>query len=260
MGTGNFAKTDLFALHGIVQQTMLSYSKELFIEILREAFSQDSYFHYVRDEWGYPKLPDHTDLDPEAGLNDDVTGRLFIGEPYRYGMKYFPAIFVKGGSFKSVPISMSRDQGYIIYGTTVVVDGYGNERTYRTPSHFELAGAWEGSIIIDIAAGDSAARDELLDIISIMLVTTHFDSFKNSGVVIKPPNIGNMTETDDVKDKIYKASITCDVRTEWRQQIQIDSVVDAISFCIDFGNLLVEPEAIAPNIRVNSLIEFIETL
>jgi len=62
MGTANSFKSDLYAIYHYVQQTMLVHPKEVLIQTLRDLFSQDSYYHYVRDEWGFPKVTDHTDI------------------------------------------------------------------------------------------------------------------------------------------------------------------------------------------------------
>lgn len=260
MGTGSIVRTDLYAIHNIVQNTMMSYAKELFIETLREEFSKDSYYHYVRDRWGHAKTPDLTDVPIEAGLHDDVTTRLFIGEAFRYDMKFYPAILVRAGGFKYVPISMSRNEGVIKYRSLRVLDGYGNEKIFSTPSHFALAGAWEGNVTVDILAGDIIARDELAGIVSGILNITNFKSMQNAGVVVKPTSLGSPSEADDYKDKIYKISVSCDVRTEWAQNIPIDSVVEAIGFCIEFGSINQNLQTIAPNLEVHSIVELIDII
>jgi hypothetical protein len=260
MGTGSIIKTDLYAINGIVQNTMLSYAKELFIETLREEFSKESYYHYVRDPWGFPKTIDLTDVPIDAGLHNDVTTRIFIGEAFRYDMKFFPAVLVRAGSFKSVPISMSRNEGVIKYKATRVLDGYGNEKIFSVPSYFSLAGAWEGTVTIDILAGDIKSRDDITEIISSILTITNFKIMANAGVVVKPISIGSPSEADDYKDKIYKITISCDVRTEWEQNIPISSVVDAINFCIEFGVLNKNPIVTAPNLEIHSSIDIIDII
>jgi len=260
MGTGSIVKTDLYAIHNIVQNTMMSYSKELFIETLRKEFSKDSYYHYVRDVWGHPNTPDLTDVPIEAGLHDDITSRLFIGEAFRYDMKFFPAILVRSGGFKYVPISMSRNEGLVKYKAVRILDGYGNEKIFSTPSHFALAGAWEGNVSIDILAGDIKARDDLAEIVSAIINITNFKSMENAGVVVKPTTLGTPSEADDYKDKIYKISISCDVRTEWAQNIPIDSMVEAISFCIDFGSLVNPTPVLAPGLEIRTTIELIDMI
>lgn len=260
MGTGSIVKTDLYAIHNIVQNTMMSYAKELFIETLREEFSKDSYYHYVRDAWGYPKTPDLTDVPIESGLNDDVTSRIFIGEAFRYDMKFFPAILVRAGGFKYVPISINKNEGVVKYKAISIFDGYGNEKIYTTPSHFELAGAWEGNISIDILSGDIKARDDLAEIVSAILNITNFKTMTNAGVVVKPTSIGSPSEIDDYKDKVYKISISCDVRTEWAQHIPINSIVETIMFCIEFGSLESTPPRIAPNLEIHTTLELIDMI
>lgn len=260
MGTGYFVKTDIYAIHGIVQNVMLSHPKALIIETLRDEFSRDSFYHYVKDNWGFPKTPNMTGLPVEAGLNDDAATRVFIGEATRGDMKFYPSIIVKGGGFRSVPISMSRNEGVLQYRATRYVDGYGNERIVTEPSYFSLAGAWEGQILIDVTTEDLRSRDELIEIISAILVITNFKVLANAGVVVKPPQIGSPSETDDGQRKLYKQTITCDVRTEWNQIIPVETVIETISFCVDFGNLQNEVSVLAPNLEARGLIEIIESL
>jgi hypothetical protein len=175
-------------------------------------------------------------------------------------MKFFPAILVRAGGFKYVPISMSKNEGVVKYRALRILDGYGNEKIFSTPSHFALAGAWEGNVTVDILAGDIKARDDLAEIVSAILNITNFKTMKNAGVVVKPTSIGSPSEVDDYKDKLYKISVSCDVRTEWAQNIPIDSVVDAITFCIEFGSLAQNPPVMAPNIEIHSVIELVNMI
>lgn len=260
MGTGNQFRSDLYELYGYVQNSSIAYSKELFIETLRDFFSQDSYFHYQRDEWGFPKIPDHTDLDPSAGLNDNVTTRLYIGEAYRYDSIYYPALLIRGGSSKYVPISMSRDKESVQWNVTKVIDGYGNESVISTPAYFVQAGAWEGQLTVEVWTRGPRSRDSLVDLISLMFVDTRHDDMKNSGIFIKGVDRGSPSESDDRNDKIFKQSINFDIRSEWRRHIPIESVVDAINFCVDFGNLSTATPEIALNLGINSNIQLLDAL
>lgn len=260
MGTANTFNTDLYSLNSYVQNTMISHPKSLFIEALRDFFSQDSYYHYQRDAWGFPLTPDHTDLPTTSGLEDDSTTRLFIGEAYRKDIIYYPALLVKHGGARSVPISMNRETGSVQWGATKVVDGYGNERIFSTPSHFIQAGAWQGSIAVDIKTKSLRARDELAELVSILFVNQRFDEMKNSGVVILGTNISSPTETEDRNDKIYVVTVNFDIRTEWRRHIPIETVIDAINFCIDFGQITSTGQNVAPNLTINTTVELMENL
>lgn len=260
MGTGNLIRNDLYSLNNIVQNSMLAYPKDLMVEVLQDSFSKDSYWHFVRDGFGFPKTPNLTDVPIEAGLRDDVTSRIFIGQAFRYDMKFYPAIIVRGGSFRSVPISMSRNDEMVQYRATKVVDGYGNEKIFSIPSHFITTGAYEGSITIDVIAGDLNARDELVDIIFILLTEVCFKTFLNAGVLIKPVSVGNPSETEDLKDRLYKQSITCEIRCEWRRHVPIDSILDAIAFCVEFSDLSNPNQPAAANLQINTMVELLDAI
>src|SRR5574338_1021430 len=109
MSSNNFFRSDLFGIYNIIQASMIVYPKEIIIATLRDFFSKDSYYHYSKDQWGFPNTTDHTDLPPGAdmpagaGARPDLSPtsilstRVFIGENYRYEGIYYPAIFVKSG-------------------------------------------------------------------------------------------------------------------------------------------------------------------
>ena len=146
MATSNTFRTDLYSLHNYIQNTSIVHPKEIIIEVLRDFFSEDSYYHYVKDEWGFPKTPDLTGVDLEAGFNDDITTRLFIGEPHRYDVIYQPSLLITSQGNRAVPLSFSNNDGVVINEVTRFIDGYGNESFISTPSYMQQAGAWEGNI------------------------------------------------------------------------------------------------------------------
>lgn len=238
MGTGNAVKTDLYGLHRFIQHSPITYTKDLFVENLRELFSKDSYYHYQRDVWGFPKVVDHTNLPPGAGLNNDLTTRLFIGEKYRKSPTgiFYPALLISDGGTRYVPISMNRDKFSLQYISTKVIDGYGRERIFQTPSHYVQSGAWEGTINIDVITRDSPrARGELCDIISTHLMDAEWhDQFIQSGVLIKGLSVGGPSETDDRNGKLFRQSISCEVRYEQIRHIPVSSVVEIINLCVHF--------------------------
>ncbi|KKN61318.1 hypothetical protein LCGC14_0523090 [marine sediment metagenome] len=260
MGTGNTFRSDLYAIHSYVQNSMITHPKEVFINTLREFFSQDSYYHYVRDEWGFPKVPDHTDLLNDAGFIDDDTTRLFIGEYYRFDARYYPAMLVRSAGSRYVPISMSQNLNAVVWTNTIFVDGYGNRTTVATPDHFKENGAWEGSISIDIETLSPRSRDELVELASLLFMNNKRLQLQNAGVFIKGLSVSAPSEGEDRNDKLFKQTITYEIRSEWRRKIPINSVVDAITICIDFGNLETEPTQIAPNLRISSSVELLDAL
>lgn len=259
MGTGNTYRTDLYVLHNVSQNTLVTQPKEIIIESLREFFSDDSYYHYVRDEWGFPKTPDLTNFPIEAGYNDDTTTRLFIGEPYRLDVIYYPALLVRPAGSRFVPISFNNEDGSVQWTARRFVDGYGNESMVQTPESFIKAGAWEGSINIDIEAKSPQARDDLVDLVSMFFMLRR-TQLQLSGVFVKGITQGSPSETDDRNDKLFKNTVTCEIRSEWRVEIPVSNVVDMINICVDFGSLDADPPVLAPNLRVSTTVELIEAL
>ncbi len=270
MSTNNFSKSDLFGLHNIVQSSMLVYPKEIIITTLRDFFSKDSYYHYAKDQWGFANTTDHTDLPPGADLptqfnkhganQEGLSTRLFIGENYRFDGIYYPAILVKTGGSRYVPTSINRDQGSVQYQDIVFQDGYGNQTIVHKPVAFFTAGAWEGSIIIDIMSRSLRARDDLAELIAMCFTEITFDTLLDIGVVVKPINIGAPSESDDRNDKLFRQTLTLDIRTEWRREIPIGNIIDAILFTVNFQDLARPQNPVAANLTINTEISITDML
>ena len=264
MSSNNFFKSDLFGIYNIVQASMIVYPKEIIIATLRDFFSKDSYYHFSKDQWGFPNTVDHTDLPPGADLpygpgaqpqlnpHPVLPTRLFIGENYRYDGIFYPAILVKSGGTKSVPISINRDQGMIKYDKLLLSDGYGNETIVRKPVALLTSGAWEGSIIIDVMSRSLRARDDLAELIAMCFTEVHFDTLHDIGIIVKPISVSGTSETDDRNDKLFRQTLTLDIRTEWRREIPIANTIDAILFTASFADLSKSNSPVAANLTINT--------
>jgi hypothetical protein len=260
MGVGFLTKSDLYALHNYVQHTGHAYVKEFIIDSLREFFSQDSYYRYVRDAWGFPLTPSQEDLASDAGINDSTTTRLFIGEYTRQHAQFFPAILVRSGGYRSTPISMSRNKYSVQYDPIKYFDGYGNETIINTPVSVVHNGAWDGTITMDIVARSNRARSELADLCMIFFTDYHFEDFYKAGIVIKSSQLSADSEADDRNDKLYKTTVTLEVRSEWERSTPIQSTLDAITICMDIGNINQKNTIYAPNITIETSLELNESL
>lgn len=265
MSTNNFFRSDLPRIYNVVQNTMLVFPKEIVISTLREYFAKDTYYHFAVDEWGFPKTPDHTDLPATAGLDpdDSTTTRLFIGEQFRRDTSFYPALIVRHGGANSVPISMNREQSSVQWGKLVFEDGYGNIKTFNTPEHFILSGAWEGSINIDVLSRSLRARDDLSELVSILFVDLEFANLERSGLIIKSVQAGSTSEQDDRSDKLFRQTITLNVRSEWRRAIPVGNIVEVIQTSVEFGRTEEPVTPIAANLTINStqtLVEILESL
>lgn len=258
-GTSNIFRSDYYELYNVVQGSFLSYPKQLTIEIFREVFKNDSYYHFTADEWGFPKVPSLKGKKSTAGYNDDESTRIFIGEFFKRDMIFYPSVLIKSSSSKSVPLSFSRNRGVLMYQPMIVTDGY-KSITKSVPDYISMAGWYEGVIDVQISAGSVVERDQIAEVITNIITITHYDTFKNAGMTIYDNSTGSFQETDDGSDKIYKCTVNFSYRVEWEKRIKVDSVVNAITFCIDFANLENPNPVVAQNLSVHTLLQFIEDL
>ena len=119
---------------------------------------------------------------------------------------------------------------------------------------------WEGSIIIDIMTRSLRSRDDLVELVAMCFTEVTFDTFVDIGLVIKPLSYSGTSETDDRNDKLFRQSITLDIRTEWRREIPISTLIDAIFFTATIEDLS-RPEApVSPNLTINTEITLYDVL
>lgn len=265
MATNNFTRSDLYLLHNIVQSSMLTFPKEMIISTLRDFFSKDtSYYHYAKDKWGFPNTTDHTDLPlgndiPTTYQQDSLSTRLFIGENYHFDKTHYPAILVKNNGSKYVPISINREQGSVQYEDIIYEDNVGNQTLVKRPKYFITAGIWEGSIIIDVQSRSLRARDDLVELISYCFTEINFQTLYESGIIVKPIIIGSPSETEDRNDKMFKQSITMDIRTEWRREIPIGNIIETIMFTMQFSDIE-NNGPVANNMTINTEVDLTDMI
>lgn len=252
MVTNNYTKSDLYQLNNIVQLSAVSYPKEAVISALREFFKDDVYYRYVSDAYGFPLTPSHKDFPIEAGMTDKTTTRLFIGESYRFDIVYYPAILVKHAGVRSVPISMNREMYNVEWGLRYYDDGYGAITAFKYPKNFIAAGAFEGSIAVDIMTRSLKARDEISELVSILFIDLAFHSLEKAGLIIKEVSIGSPSETQDRNDTLFKVSITLNYRSEWRREIPIGNILETINIAMDIGNIENPNYIYSPNIKIEA--------
>lgn len=260
MVTNNFVRSELYQLHDIVQNSMTLYPKELVVATMRDFFSNDQFYRYSHDLWGFPQTPDSTNLPQDAGIHNNITTRLFIGESNRFDVIYYPAIVVRHGGSTSVPISINREQNCVKWDYMVFEDGYGNIKTFPSPTYFIFAGAWEGSINIEVMTRDLRARDDLVDLVSLLFVDIAFNDLYKSGLIVKGVSSGAPTETEDRNDKLFRQTITLQIRSEWRRHIPIHSVVEIINTSIEFQRVEPTLGPVAENLTINTSQTLLEVL
>jgi hypothetical protein len=186
--------------------------------------------------------------------------RLFIGENYRYDGIYYPAILVKNSGSKYVPISMNRDQGGVQYTDIVYEDGYGNQTVVHKPTALFTAGTWEGTFVIDVLSRSLRARDDLVEVIAMCFTEITFNTLHDVGIIIKPITIGSPSETDDRNDKLFRQSLTLDIRTEWRREIPVSNIIEAIFFAVNFVDVSNPNNPVPANLAINTEASLLDML
>jgi hypothetical protein len=86
------------------------------------------------------------------------------------------------------------------------------------------------------------------------------DSLYDVGLIVKPPVIGAPSETDDRNDKLFRQSITLDIRTEWRRAIPIGNLIDMVSFMVTFGDVSRPDIPVSPNLAINTNVSILDML
>lgn len=261
MTTGSFIRTDLNDLHYVVQNTQAQIVKDIILSVLRDEFSKDAFYRYVKNEFGFPKTPDLTNKSLNSGYDNDDSTRIFIGERYRHDTIYYPAILIRMGSVSYVPISINRNKETVKYSATKVIDEFGNEKVYTTPTHFVFAGAWEGTVSLDIHTRDIESRDELTSICSLMMQDIRYEELLRAGIAVrKVSSSGPSEDKDRDQETLYKDSVNLEIRTEYRREIPVQNTLDAINFCIEFGHFNGDQEVIAHNLTIGTQISILDVL
>jgi hypothetical protein len=234
MATSHKVYSDLFELANFVRQTAVGQGKNLLIDSLREHFKQDTIYRYSTDAFGFPLTPDLTDLPPD--VEETRTSRIFIGDIFRYDKRYLPSITVRQTSGRYYAVSFNQE-GTTRYRVDLVLDGYGNRSLVKVPTHKVYAGGWDQTLEVTVAAESVLDREELSDIVSSYLIGVARQPLHEAGLFIKTVSYGGEREEDWANDKIYIQPVTVETFSEWRREIPIDSLVETINFCFEFGIL-----------------------
>lgn len=232
MVTDHRVYSDLFSVANFVRQVAVSQGKNLLIDALREHFKVDRFYRYTTDAFGFPLTPDVTDLPPD--IQEDRTTRIFIGDVFRYDKRYWPAVVVRYGSGRYKPVSFNQNQT-VRYRMDLVLDGYGGRSYINVPTHHVVAGAWEQTFEIVVASESIPDREELTDIVSSFLIGKARQELYEAGLFVRSVSMSGEREEEWGNDKVYLQSITVEAYSEWRREIPIDSLVETINFCFNYG-------------------------
>jgi len=244
--------SDIFHLENIVQQSGMVHCKNILLDTLRDIFRQDREYKYVSDIFGFPKTKNLLNTDPEAGLDDNETTRIYIGSSYRYDVKFNPSIIVRNTGSSYVPISFNQDFMGVMYRDEVLLDGYGHRTRIKTPAFYTLVGAWDQTYEIKVVAESELDREEITDIVMPTLMGSRRQELMVAGVFIKGMRTSGEAEEPYANDYLYSTAISIDVRTEWKIHIPINNVCERIGLCFTFNVLDTDPPA--DGLTINELI------
>lgn len=260
VGSGGFFTSDLYSLYNVVQNTSILFPKSLLISSLREYFAKDTKYHFVDDDWGFPKTPDHTDLDPKAGYDDDATTRIYIGQEDRFDIAYYPAVLIRYSGARYMPISINQEQDCVEYGYRLYIDGYGNKHSLRIPVNFIYAGAWDLTLEVDVLAEGPQDRSSIVEAIQMHLMSNVRNELTYAGLFIKGMSLGAETKELYQNDNIYKQTISLDCRGEYRRLIPISNVVEAIVACFEVGHTTDTVWVPDPNLTIQFQLDLTNTV
>lgn len=262
MSLSNAFRSDLQNIFNIVQSSMIVYPKDVIIESLRDYFSKDSsYYHFSKDAFGFVNNPDHTDLPLDAGIKNELSTRIFIGESFRQNEGiFYPCVLVKNSGSKYVPISINRENQSVQYEARIFEDGYGNQKIISNPKCFIFAGAWEGTISIDIKARSIRQRDDIVEAIAIFFTDLNFENLEDVGIICKPITISSPSEAEDRNDKLFQQTITMDIRTEWRREIPVSNIIERIMFEVEFQNINNPNSVPSHNLTINTDVSYVDMM
>jgi hypothetical protein len=263
MATSHQVYSNFFSRNDIVKHVALVQGKNLLIDALRELFTNDSLYPYRQDEFGFPLVPDHTNLpieeggtgldvdgnpiinpSPDLSIDAQLSTKILITSTYRQDVKFYPVITVKQTNLKDHPISFNQNAIQIHYRKEFIRDGYGNQIEIRTPTHFVFGDAWDQSFEIKIIAEDLDDRDQIADIVNFGLWNLKRDELRASGLFIKNITGGGETEEENLKDVskwLYTYTITVNTYSEWSREIPIRNVIERINFYFDIVRTGIQP-------------------
>ena len=230
----------------IVWNSLVIDSKDILIQSLREYFSNDPVFRYRSDEFGFPLLPKAELVDGKiVGREDIVWGdnstKIIITDDYRFKPRFFPAITTTDNGGSNYEISFNQELSCVKYKVEELIrEGRIIQR--RVPSHVLFAGSWKQNYSINIIAEDHATRKRLKDIVAILLMNVLRNTLLERGIFIEKMTFGGDREEEFKNDYYYYATINVDLYSEWRREIPVTMLVEAISISSSILTAALSPQ------------------
>lgn len=199
----------------------VKYIKDVIINSLRDVFSRDPDFTYIKDEDGV--FPDF----------DNENLGIVVTDVFSYDVEFLPAITVRINSSNLVPVSFNQNQFTLDYqkdeNGNIVRDAAGRP----IPVWQEFSGLYDTTATLNIHTWDPLAREELVGRVSIWFKHLLRDQlYADFGFFVKDVSVGGEVETDYHNDYIYSQSVSISLLTGWNNRIPVGEPLESINFQI----------------------------
>ena len=218
---------------------------DILVEILRETFERHPIYTYIANDDTYS--PDFENT------------KIVIVDRYSEEALFLPVVTVGIGSINTKWLQFSQSPFNTVLKYQLNRDGSikKDARGRAIPSHWEYTGAYEGSVNLVVNANDTLEREELCNLIHVLLAEVLRDKLYQRGLFIKNVSVGGQTEIQYRNTNIYQSSITLETYSEWARKIPLGETLESVGFSMNIitpEDAQVQPEAtIGPPIPIYSL-------
>jgi len=207
--------------HPILSTNHVVYVKDVVINALRDMFSRDAEYTYIRENNGI--LPDFEN--PNLGV--------VITDVYSYEVVFLPAITVRVNSSNLVPISFNQNHSTLDYQRDgygqLVHDNYGRP----IPIYQEFAGLYKTSLTIGIATWTPLDREKLVTKVAIFFQHLLRDQLSaDFGFFAENVSVGGESEQEYSNDYIFSQTVNVEALTQWTNRIPLGEELLAINLQI----------------------------
>ena len=194
----------------------VKYIKDTIIQVLRDVFSRDPDYTYI-------KAPDGIFPDFE---NESLG--IVITDVFAYDVEFLPAVTVRINSSNLVPVSFNQNQYTYNYVR--------NEHGQLIPVWREFSGLYDTSVTLNIHTWDPGAREELVTRIALLFKHVLRDElYADFGFFVKGVSVGGEAETElNGHDElmIFSQSVNIEVLTGWNNRLPVGDSLEGINLQI----------------------------
>lgn len=205
----------------LTQSTHADVLVDIVVEFLRQAFARHPIYTYV---------PREDSFGPDFGLT-----QIVIVDKYTEDALFLPTVTMAIDSVQTQWIQFSQSPFLTVLKMQMNPDGSikRDDKGDAIPSHYEYVGAYNSSITLQVNAGSTLEREELVNLLHIILAESGRDTLYMRGVFVKSVNVGGQSEVEYRNDYIFQQTVTIDAYSEWRRIIPVGETLEAIGMTMN---------------------------